>query len=400
MSKTFEKLLITKEILSKEKLEYYRCLQAQEGKKHLGEILFFEGILKKQQLDELLKIEFEHEVRRKQKHKKRKDKMLLQEVKSIGFITKKDINACKLKKENEFCCEIFVKKGYITPYMIRKLLRKKASKYEFPENLVIDITQYQKDRFLGQIAVKNEFVSEQQLLECWKEVKQGWPKKKLIDIFLEKKFFGEKNAQKITKVLEKTISKRYLFYKYQRKDVALGRKIVADRYLSPWRINKCLLKQVNIIRKQKKYTSLEQITIDDGYLTEYFFREILYGENDGNSEVTAIDKEDIPQIIKDAVSDVHLILDNDDVDDLHLQEKNMEDIEEIEEIDEEGLESIANFTRNHLGVTASQTIHMSEDDLQIFDDEESQAVDITLVVDSEEEDDDFDFVIGKEDIGD
>ena len=219
MSKTFEKLLVAKQILSQDKLEYYRCLQAQEeNKKHLGEILFFEGVLKKEELDELLKIEFEQETRRKQKHKRKKDKQLLLQIKELGIIAKKDIKACKVaKKEHQFYCEIFVKKGYLTPYMIRKLLRKKSSKHESPENLVVDITQYQKDRFLGQIALKNDFISEHQLSECWEELKQGWPHTKLMDVFLEKKLIAEKNAQKMLRVLEKNISSRYPFFKYQKK---------------------------------------------------------------------------------------------------------------------------------------------------------------------------------------
>lgn len=404
MSKTFEKLLIAKQILSKEKIEYYRCLQAQEeNKRHLGEILFFEGILKKEQLDELLKVEFEQETQRKQKQKKKKDKLLLLKIKELGLVAKSDLKINKSQKEN--FCELFVKKGFLTPYMVRKLLRRKLSKYDCPEDLVVDITQYQKDRFLKQIVIKNEFVSEEQLAKCWDELKQGWPNKKLIEIFLEKEILNEKNAQKMLKVLERNISSRYPFYKYQRKDVALGRKIAKRKFLSPWRINKCLLKQVNIIRKQKKYVSLEEITIDDGYLTEYFFRKIIYSDTEMIEEtegIKAINKDDIVDIIRNAISDVHLVVDDGELEHLHLPSAILDiedkEIEEIEEIDEEGLESIANFTRDHLGITASQTIHINEEDLRVFDDEESQHVNITLVSNSDD-DDEYDVVIEEEDIG-
>ncbi|BBM88172.1 hypothetical protein [Candidatus Uabimicrobium amorphum] len=409
MSKIFERLLIAKQILSKDQLEYYKCIEAQEeGRRHLGEILFAENILTKGTLDELMMLEANYEEVKSKERKRKKDKRFLHEVKNLKLVCKEDIEFCAdLRKSTKKCFfELFVEKGYVTPYMVRKLLRKKSKKHSSPEDLVVDATQYQKDRYLGQIAVKNDFISEYQLQECWAELKDSWPNKKLLGILLQKGFINDKSAQKMNKVAQKTISKKYPFYKRQKDDIVIARKIARKRYLSPWRINKCLLKQLNIIRRQKKYVSVQQIMIDDGYLTPYFFRKVLKIKDSEEIKILPIVKEEISDIIKNASSEVHLVLDDEDMKDLSLpipspdKETQEKEIEEIEEIDEEGLESIANFTKDHLGITASQTLNINEDDLHIFDDEESNVeVDITLVTNSDD-DDDFDFVVSEKNISD
>ncbi|WP_372371269.1 hypothetical protein [Candidatus Uabimicrobium sp. HlEnr_7] len=411
MSKIFERLLIAKQVLSKDQLEYYRCVHVQDQEqRHLGEILFAEKILSKESLDELLLLEANYEQVKSKERKRKKDKRLLEEIQNLKIVCKEDIEFCndlrKSTKKSFF--ELFVEKGYITPYMVRKLLRKKLKKYESPDDLVVDATQYQKDRYLGQIAVKNDFISEHQFKECWSELKKKWPNKKLVEIFLDRGFLNDKSSQRINKVVQKTISERYPFYKKQKDDIAIARKIARKKYLSPWRINKCLLKQLNIIRGQKKYVPIEQIMIDDGYLTPYFFRKILKTKDTDEVNVLPIVREEISSIVKNASSEVHLILDDEDLKDLKLptikniHEKEIEEIEEIEEIDEEGMESIANFTENQLGITASQTLDINQDDLHIFDDEESNVeveIDITLVANSED-DDDFDFVVDEENVSD
>ena len=95
MSKIFERLLIAKQILSKDQLEYYKCIEAQEkGQRHLGEILFAEDMLTKKTLDELLELEKNYEQVKSKERRNKKDKRFLHEVKNLKLVCKEDIEFC------------------------------------------------------------------------------------------------------------------------------------------------------------------------------------------------------------------------------------------------------------------------------------------------------------------
>ncbi len=364
MGKIFEKLLVSNKILSTEELEQWKAqLAQQEGKKELGEFLVQKKILDSKQIQELYKAEEESKKHLKILKKQQRDKQVLEVVQQLGIVGQKEIASAIREKreaeaqgENVFLSELFIKKGYLTPYLVQKFYKRGIQRVPLEEgvksheDLIINIPQYLRDRFFAKIAIKNRLLSPGDLKNCWSILKKYWPRRSLSEIMLEKNILSEKKLRALLSVLKKSLPEKYPYLDAQIRDTQMARILVKRNFLSPWRLNKCLLGQLEKIKHQE-YIPLRQILVEKGYLSDYQFDVVLkeYGVIVSKNlqeflvpqeEIRVIKKEDIERAVHEAHSDVHLILEEDDSIDFSFEEgkkkKNTDSIEwdELESIDE------------------------------------------------------------------
>jgi hypothetical protein len=291
VGKIFEKLLLLNKIVSEDKLEHYKKMQAKNPQYHLGEILTQQGVIDSKMLDSLRKAEQQSEQYARTLRKQKKDRVVLEMVQKAKLMRTEEIAACiqehsekKHQKETVPLTELLVQKGYLTPYLVNKLYRKSkedniALSAQSQETQVINIPKYLRDKFLAKIAIKNQVVSSSQIEECWRILKREWPRKSLARIMAEKKVIGEKKLRMLLESLKKSLPEKYPYFHVYVRDTKLARLLVKKRFLSPWRINKCLLKQLDKIKKND-YVPLRYLIISEGYLAAYQFDIVLkkYGE--------------------------------------------------------------------------------------------------------------------------
>ena len=229
------------------------------------------GLIDRNLLAQLKKAEQDSKQQNKIGKKQKKDKKVLEVVQKLGIVCQKEIAACiRARREAEaksvqiFLADLFIKKGYLTPYLVRKFYRRGTERIPLPEGvktheeLVVNIPQYLRDRFLGKIAVKNEVLSQEQLEHCWTTLKKNWPRKALAEIMLEKNMVNEKKLKTLLTALKNSLSDSYPYYNAQVRDTQLARLLIKRNFLSPWRLNKCLLKQLEMLQS-RGYISLRQI---------------------------------------------------------------------------------------------------------------------------------------------
>lgn len=293
MSKIFEKLLLMYKILSEEELEQYRQIQANSSPpRHLGEILCEKNRISKEILVQLERTEQQTQRYFKILRKQRKDKKVLETVQKLGIVRQEEIARCirehheaEAKGEYIFLTEIFIEKGYLTPYLVHKFYRRGEHRITLPEGikspqeLVINIPKYLKDQFFAKIALKNAVISQPQLHQSWLILKKNLLRKSLAQIFFEKNLLSEKKIHMLLSVLKNALPERYPYFHAYIRDLKLAKLIVKRNFLSLWRINKCILKQMEGIKK-KDYLPLRHILVNNGYLTPYQFDVVLksYGE--------------------------------------------------------------------------------------------------------------------------
>ena len=293
MSKIFEKLLLVNKILLEKELEHYKQLQANDpNHQNLGEILLQQGVIDQARLEWLYKAEAQSQDYARVLRRQKRDKKIVEMVQRLGLICEEELATCiaeqkelKHRKQRLFLSDLFVQKGYLTPYQISKLYRK--SKFDNAaqpgdsnrEAMVINIPNYLRDKFLAKIAIKNEVVNQHQVEECWQAIKQTWPHHALAKIMVEKKLVSERKMRMLLEVLKTALPEKYPFFHLYMRDSRLARLLVKKEFLSPWRINKCLLAQLDKI-KENEYLPLRQLLIAQGYLTPYHFDVVLqrYGE--------------------------------------------------------------------------------------------------------------------------
>ena len=367
MGEIFEKLLLSNEILSEQELEHYKKIQAAiHPPEHLGKILLDRGLIDAELFEKLQKAEQDAKKQYKLQRKQKKDKKILEVVQKLGIVGQKEIAACiRERREAEskgkqiFLADLFVQKKYLTPYLIRKFYKKGAERIPLAEgvkqheDLVVNIPQYLRDRFLSRIAFKNRVLSKEQLENCWNSLKKCWPRKALSEIMLEKGLISDKKLKILLNVLQNSLSEAYPHYSAQIRDTQLARLLVKRNFLSPWRLNKSLLKQLEIL-KNSNYISLRQILVNEGHLCDYQFDVVLrqYGDLVAIAtpdflvpieDIKALRKEDIEQEIHEAESDVHLIVEEEDIETFDFDENFIHDgaghegdLEGFEEIEEFG----------------------------------------------------------------
>jgi len=199
MGKIFEKLLINNSLITDEELKYYKNLQNSQPEKHLGEILLQKGLIEPDILQQLLNAEQESQKNKSLLKEQRKDKKVLEVVQQIGIVRQKEIIECMQQKselekkgEHVFLVDLFVQHKYLTPYLVLKFYRKGNARVPLPEgisnyeDLVSDLPQYLRDRFLAKLAIKNNIISKIHINMCWDILKQYWPRKSLAEIIQEK----------------------------------------------------------------------------------------------------------------------------------------------------------------------------------------------------------------------
>jgi len=336
MGKIFEKLLISNSLLTEEELQYYKKLQELAPQKHLGEILLEHGLIEKDILQQLINAEIESKKNKEFLKEQKRDKKVLEVVQQIGIVEPKEIAEC-IKEKNElekngktvFLVDLLIQHKYLTPYLVKKFYRKGNARIPLPEgvhnyeDLVSSFPQYLQDRFLAKVILKNHIIPKIHMQMCWDILKRNWPCKSLSEIIQEKNLLTHRKLKTLLHVVKEQLPKQYPFLNSQISDTYLAKLLVRRNFLSPWRINKCLADQLIDVRKTKVYIPLRKILVDRGYLTDYQFDVVLkqYGllvsldkseHFVPTDEITLLTKEQIPQAIQDAQSDVHLILDQDD----------------------------------------------------------------------------------------
>lgn len=291
MTKIFEKLLLLNKIVGEDKLEHYKRMQAKNPQYHLGEILVQQGVIDNKMLESLRKAEQQSEQYARSLRRQKKDRKVLELVQKLRLVRTEDIASCiqehsekKRNKENVSLTELFVQKGYLTSYLVEKLYRKSketstADPAANQEEQVINIPKYLRDKFLGKIALKNQVISVAQYEECWHLLKREWPRKSLARLFAEKKLLSERKLRQLIEALKKALPVKYPYFHVYVRDTKLAKLLVKKKFLSSWRINKCLLKQLEKIKKND-YVPLRYLLISEGYLTAYQFDVVLkkYGE--------------------------------------------------------------------------------------------------------------------------
>lgn len=365
MGDIFEKLLVINEIISEEELEYYKKLQTTIPQpRHLGEILLEKGLVDEKTLAQLYKAEKQSREHFKIIGKQKKDKKVLEVIQKLGIVRQQELAACIRERSKAeslgkqvFLTDLLIQKGYLSYYLVRKFYRKGGSSIALPagvktsEELLVNIPKYLKERFLGKIALKNEVLSDSQLAKCWHIMKKQWPRKSLAHTILEQNFVDEKKLRVLIGVLKQSLPERYPYFHAHVRDTKLARLLVQRNFLTPFRINKCLLKQWEKMKK-KEYVPIRTILVEDGYLTSYQFDVVLkrYGE------LVSTEMPSLFLMPPDEMADgdsgklggpgISLLLDEDDLE----REDNIEEIEEIsqlEEIDEieeiENVEELVNF---------------------------------------------------------
>jgi len=355
MGEIFDQLLLGNELLTKEELEHYKkILAANPEKKHLGELLLERGLIESHVLEQLMKAEQERKKQAKLIRKQKRDKKLLEIIQRLGIVTVKDIAAC-LREQNEvqsrgqtvFLADLLLAKGYLTKYLIQKFCQKepvaeKDTLEPNQEELILDIPNYLRDRFLGKIAIKNQICTKEELSGCWSMIKKYWPNKGLAEIMASKNLITEAKLKVLLAVLKKTLPLKYPYFDAQIRDIQMAKMLVKKNFLSPWRLNKCLLQQLTIIKK-KQYVSLRQILVDQSYLSNYIFDTVLkqYGalvscDPPGflvpAEEVHVLQKEELAKAIQEAHSDVHLIIEEEDMSKINLSEEFLRSAEVMSEI--------------------------------------------------------------------
>jgi hypothetical protein len=355
MGDIFEKLLLSNEVISKEELLHYKKIQAADPKKHLGDILLEKGLIDADVLAQLKQVEDETKQQQKAIKKEKRDKKILEVVQKLGIICQKEIVECiREQRESEaqgnqvFLVDLFLKKGYLTPYLIHKFYKRGTQRIPLPEgvksheNLVVNIPQYLRDRFLGKIAVKNHILTQEQLQSCWNTLKKCWPRKALDEIMREKNMIKDKKLKSLLDVLKNSLPQTYPYYNAQLRDTQLGKLLIKRNFLSPWRLNKCLLKQLEML-KDRQYISLREILVSEGYLSNYQFDSVLKQYGDlvtiappdflvPPDEIKVLKKEEIEKEIQEAESDVHLIVEEEDIESFDFDSGLMSD-KEAQEID-------------------------------------------------------------------
>ncbi|NUM35163.1 MAG: hypothetical protein HUU50_11500 [Candidatus Brocadiae bacterium] len=388
MGKIFEKLLVSNKILSTEELEQWKSLLIQQPeKKDLGEFLVQKKILETKTLHELCKAEEEAKKHLRLLKKQQRDKQVLEVVQQLGIVAQKEIATAIREKreaesegENIFLSELFIKKGYLTPYLVQKFYKRGVQRIPLEEgiktheDLIINIPQYLRDRFFAKIAVKNRLVSSSDLKNCWAVLKKHWPRRSLSEIMLEKNILSEKKLRALLSVLKKSLPEKYPYLDAQIRDTQMARILVKRNFLSPWRLNKCLLGQLEKI-KHHEYIPLRQMLVEKGYLSDYQFDVVLkeYGVLVSKNlqeilvpseEIKIIKKEDIERAVHEAHSDVHLVLEEEDAVDFSFEEKESkkknasdsmewDELESIEDLDD--IESNPIFSDNKRGSNLFQT---------------------------------------------
>lgn len=367
MGNIFEQLLVSNQILTEEDLEKYKAIQTQEGNKlSLSDFLLKRGVLDDIQLEQLLKAEKDTKKHLKLAQRQKKDRQVLEVVQKLGIIAQREIAACiREKREKElqngspFLSDLFIQKGYLTAYLVSKFYQRGINRIALPsgvkshEDLIINIPQYLRDRLLAKIALKNRLVAPKDLKACWNILKKQWPKRSLSEIMLEKNIMGEKKMKALVGILKKTVAERYPYLEAQIRDMQLARLLVKKNFLSPWRLNKCLLEQWQAL-KQNQYFALRQILIDKGYLSPYQFDTVLqeYGVLVSTElqdflvppdEIHPLKKEEIPTAVQEAQSDVHIIVEEQELSSLTLEEGEAKSSQSVE-LDE--LESVDRLEEN------------------------------------------------------
>ena len=366
MGKIFEKLLISNKILSSEELEQWKSLLLQQPeKKDIGEFLVQKKVLDSKKLQDLYKAEEEAKKQIRLLKKQQRDKQVLEVVQQLGIVAQKEIaSAIREKREAEsqgdtiFLSELFIKKGYLTPYLVQKFYKRGIQRVPLEEgiktheDLIINIPQYLRDRFFAKIAMKNRLVSASDLKNCWAVLKKHWPRRSLSEIMLEKNILNEKKLRALLSVLKNSLPEKYPYLDAQIRDTQMARILVKRNFLSPWRLNKCLLGQLEKI-KHHEYIPLRQILVEKGYLSEYQFDVVLneYGVLVSKNlqeilvppeEIKIIKKEDIERAVHEAHSDVHLVLEEEDARDFSFEDKKdkasdsmeWDELESIEDLDD------------------------------------------------------------------
>lgn len=130
--------------------------------------------------------------------------------------------------------------------------------------------------------------------------------------------------------MKNALPDKYPQFDAQVRDTQLAKLLVNINFLSPWRLNKCLLEQLKMVEKGK-YKPLRQILIDKKYLTDYQFDSVLKQYGDlvtiespdflvPSQYIRILRKEDIEKAIHDAESDVHLIVEEEDLETFNFEE--------------------------------------------------------------------------------
>ncbi len=350
MGEIFEKLLLENEILTEEELLHYKKMLAQNPKKKtLGNLLIERGLATSDVIKKFIDTENESIKKEKLAKKSQLDQKLLQIVQELGLVEKRDIALC-IKEQKDanlegrliFLSDLFLSKKYLTKYLIKKIVFSKHDNSIILEDSVLNIPQYLRDRFLGKIILKNNILDGEQFSLCWEALKQAWPNKGLAEIILTKNLLSENKIKILLQVLKRNLSHKYPFFDAQIRDWEMAKLLAKRQFLSAGRLNKCLMQQLDAI-KHKQYISLRKILVEQGYLSDYLFDAILksYGalvsyEPPGvlvpSEEISIFPKEDIEKAIKEAKSDVHLIIEEDDIATLNLREEFLKQAEVTSEI--------------------------------------------------------------------
>lgn len=338
MGKIFEKLLLSNEILSQEELEHYKkIVQQLPEKKHLGQLLLEKRLLQPAMLEKLLQAEQETKKQLRTAKQQKYDKRILAAVQQLGIVARKELNDC-LQEQQEaeargeivFLSDILIANGYLTQYLVKKFAHQElviAPKIA-NEELILNIPQYLRDRFLGKIILKNHILNREQFCTCWEDFKKSWPRKGLIESITSRNLLSESKMKVLLEVLKKNITKKYPYLDAQVRDIEMAKLLAKKNFLSPGRLNRCLLQQLPII-KQKQYIALRKILVDQGFLTNYTFDIVLkaYGslvlcDPPGllvpSNEVKVLKREQIAKAIQEAKSDVHLIVEEEEMGKIRL----------------------------------------------------------------------------------
>lgn len=339
MGQIFDKLLLSNEILSQEELQHYKKMLEQLGeKKHLGQLLLEKKLIQPHTLEKLLQAEQTAKTQMRIAKKQKYDQKILAVVQQLGIINRKELNACIQAQqeavgqgETIFLSDLLIAKGYLTAYLVKKFSHQELqtlSAKPVNEEVILDIPQYLRDRFLGKIILKNHILNREQFYICWDVFKKSWPHKSLVASIMSKNFLAESKLKILLEAVKKNITKKYPYLDAQIRDVEMAKLLVKKNLLSPGRLNRCLLQQLPII-KQKKYLSLRKILVDQGYLPNYLFDTILkqYGslvscDPPGflvpANEVKILKREQIALAIQEAKSDIHLIVEEDEMGKIQL----------------------------------------------------------------------------------
>lgn len=131
---------------------------------------------------------------------------------------------------------------------------------------------------IGNIAVKLNLLTPEQLQECLNEQEKSKPRKPLGLIMVEKGFITKEKLDELLKMQQETIQRKSEEYQRSLQDNLFGRIVIAKKWATPEQVHDVVREQADLMQKGVK-KRLGALFVEKGILTEQQVKEVLEIQN-------------------------------------------------------------------------------------------------------------------------